>query len=41
MAAETATKATMEHGLKSVEVYVKGPGLWKRSDYKKLTSNLD
>ena len=26
MAAETAAKAAMEHGLKSVEVYVKGPG---------------
>ena len=26
MAAETATKAAMEHGLKTVEVYVKGPG---------------
>lgn len=26
MAAETAGKAAMEHGLKSVEVYVKGPG---------------
>ena len=26
MAAETASKAAMEHGLKSVEVYVKGPG---------------
>lgn len=26
MAAEAATKAAMEHGLKSVEVYVKGPG---------------
>ena len=25
-AAETAAKAAMEHGLKSVEVYVKGPG---------------
>ena len=25
-AAETATKAAMEHGLKSVEVYVRGPG---------------
>ena len=24
--AETAAKAAMEHGLKSVEVYVKGPG---------------
>ena len=26
MAAETAAKAAMEHGLKTVEVYVKGPG---------------
>ena len=26
MAAETAAKAAMEHGLKSVEVYVRGPG---------------
>ncbi len=26
MAAETAAKAAMEHGLKSVEVFVKGPG---------------
>ncbi len=26
VAAETAAKAAMEHGLKSVEVYVKGPG---------------
>ena len=26
MAAEQATKAAMEHGLKSVEVFVKGPG---------------
>ncbi|MFU0832303.1 MAG: 30S ribosomal protein S11 [Oscillospiraceae bacterium] len=26
MAAETAAKAAMEHGMKSVEVYVKGPG---------------
>ena len=25
-AAETAAKAAMEHGMKSVEVYVKGPG---------------
>ena len=25
-AAEVATKAAMEHGLKTVEVYVKGPG---------------
>ena len=27
-AAETAAKAAMEHGLKTVEVYVKGPGLY-------------
>ena len=26
MAAETAAKAAMEHGLKTVEVYVNGPG---------------
>ena len=26
MAAETAAKGAMEHGLKTVEVYVKGPG---------------
>ena len=26
VAAETAAKAAIEHGLKSVEVYVKGPG---------------
>lgn len=26
MAAETAAKAAMEHGLRTVEVYVKGPG---------------
>lgn len=25
-AAETAARAAMEHGMKSVEVYVKGPG---------------
>ena len=26
MAAETAAKAAMEHGLKTVEVFVRGPG---------------
>jgi 30S ribosomal protein S11 len=26
MAAETAAKAAMEHGMRTVEVYVKGPG---------------
>ena len=31
MAAETAVKAAMEHGLKTVEVYVKGPGSGRES----------
>ena len=31
MAAETATKAAMEHGMKTVEVYVKGPGAGRES----------
>ena len=30
-AAETAAKAAMEHGLRSVEVYVKGPGQGRES----------
>lgn len=30
MAAETAAKSAMEHGLKTVEVYVKGPGTGAR-----------
>ena len=33
-AAETAAKAAMEHGMKTVEVYVKGPGSRQRSRYK-------
>jgi len=37
MAAETAAKAAMEHGLKSIEVYVKGPGAG-REGYK-ITSS--
>ena len=32
-AAETAAKAAMEHGLKSVEVYVKGTGCRQRSSH--------
>ncbi len=36
MAAETATKATMEHGLKSVEVYVKGPGAGREATIRSL-----
>ena len=31
MAAETASKAAMEHGLKQVEVFVKGPGAGRES----------
>ena len=31
MAAETAAKAAMEHGLKTVEVFVKGPGAGRES----------
>ena len=31
IAAETATKAAMEHGLRTVEVYVKGPGSGRES----------
>ncbi|MBO6247725.1 MAG: 30S ribosomal protein S11 [Bacteroidales bacterium] len=30
-AAETAAKAAMDHGLKTVEVYVKGPGAGRES----------
>ena len=30
MVAETAAKAAMDHGLKTVEVYVKGPGQGRR-----------
>ena len=30
-AAETAAKAAMEHGMKTVEVYVKGPGSGRES----------
>ena len=31
MAAEAAAKAAMEHGMKTVEVYVKGPGQGRES----------
>ena len=31
MAAEAAAKAAMEHGMKAVEVYVKGPGQGRES----------
>ncbi len=35
-AAETAAKAAMEHGLKTVEVYVKGPGQGRESAIRAL-----
>ena len=35
-AAETAAKAAMEHGLKSVEVYVRGPGSGRESAIRAL-----
>ena len=35
-ASETAAKAAMEHGLKSVEVYVKGPGAGRESAIRAL-----
>ena len=39
MAAETAAKAAMEHGLKSVEVYVKGPGSGREAAIRALEAN--
>ena len=36
MAAETAAKAAMEHGLKTVEVYVKGPGSGREAAIRSL-----
>ena len=35
-ASETAAKAAMEHGLKSVEVYVRGPGAGRESAIRAL-----
>ena len=35
-AAETAAKAAMEHGMKTVEVYVKGPGAGRESAIRAL-----
>ena len=37
-AAETAAKAAMEHGLKSVEVFVKGPGSGREAAIRSLQS---
>ncbi len=36
MAAETAAKAAMEHGMKTVEVYVRGPGSGRESAIRAL-----
>ena len=36
--AETAAKAAMEHGLKTVEVYVKGPGAGREAAIRALQS---
>ena len=36
MVAETAAKAAMEHGLKNVEVYVKGPGSGREAAIRSL-----
>ena len=41
-AAETASKAAMEHGLKSVDVYVKGPGSGREAAIRALqTAGLE
>ena len=41
-AAETAAKAGMEHGLRSVEVYVKGPGAGREAAIRALqTAGLE
>jgi small subunit ribosomal protein S11 len=41
-AAETAAKAAMEHGLKSVEVFVKGPGAGREAAIRALqTAGLE
>ncbi|MGI6029951.1 MAG: 30S ribosomal protein S11 [Eubacteriales bacterium] len=37
-AAETAAKAAMEHGLKTVEAYVKGPGAGREAAIRALQS---
>ena len=36
--AETAAKAAMEHGLKTVDVYVKGPGAGREAAIRSLTT---
>ncbi len=42
MAAEVASKAAMEHGLRTVEVYVKGPGSGREAAIRSLqTTGLE
>ena len=42
MAAETATKAAMEHGMKTIEVFVKGPGAGREAAIRALqTAGLE
>lgn len=42
MAAETAAKAAMDHGMKTVEVFVKGPGTGREAAIRALqTAGLD
>ena len=40
MASETASKTAMEHGLKTVEVTVKGPGPGRESAIRALQSQV-
>ena len=39
MASETATKAALIHGLKSVDVFVKGPGTGREAAIRALAAN--
>ena len=39
MAAETATKAALVHGLKTVDVFVKGPGSGREAAIRALSAN--
>ena len=39
MAAETATKAALPHGLKTVDVFVKGPGSGREAAIRALAAN--
>lgn len=39
MAAETATKAAVVHGLKTVDVFVKGPGSGREAAIRALSAN--